>query len=707
MVLQVKNMHSGELRYSFDNSYTGWQRLEVANCHIIIVKTAYFVFFMLLSGYARCQNFPVTGQLPTTAFPVCGTDTFQQVRVPPGQTHMMVVPGCDGNVAAYADLNPFWYTFTCFSAGSLGFLITPNNLNDDYDWMLFDITNQQPSFVFTNLSLVVTGNWSGSSGLTGARSGGSAKIQCASNPRDNVSTFSSMPTLKLGHKYLLLISHYTDDNQSGYSLSFGGGSAIITDTTKAHVASATMRCDRKSLVVVLNKNMRCASVASDGSDFSINGGAVTISSGLGINCTGSFDMDSVLLNLSAPLPPGNYTVTSKLGTDDNTLTDDCGNQLPAGETASFDVVFPPVTQLDSLTPPTCAPGMIQLVFSDPISCNTVSPDGTDFTITGSSVVGIRSAKTNCVNGGTNTINLYLSSPIVAGGHYIVTLKTGTDGDGILNTCGAETPAGSTISFDVKDTVSALFNYKLNMGCVYDTIHLVYLPANGVSQWAWIIDSTTTSSLLDPDVVEAVFGPKTVQHMVSNGFCSDTVSEMVNLDNGIKSSFLAPNQICPKDAVSLNNTSLGHLVSWSWSFGDGQSSSDQNPPAHLFPSTTGGKTYTVNLIVRDSLGCADSSSAQIVKLQSCYITVPNAFTPNGDGKNDYLYPLNGFLTSDLEFKVFNRFGQLVFETRDWSKKWDGTIGGSPQPTGTYVWTLQYTDGPSGTKFSLRGTSVLIR
>jgi gliding motility-associated-like protein len=671
------------------------------------VKTAYFIFFMLVSGYGWSQNFPVTGQLATTAFPVCGTDTFQQARVPPGKTHSMVVPGCDGNVAAYEDLNPFWYTFTCFSAGSLGFLITPNNLNDDYDWMLFDITNSQPTEVYTNPALVVTGNWAGTFGLTGARAGGSAKIQCASDPKDNVSTFSTMPNLKLGHKYLLLISHYTDDNQSGYSLSFGGGSAVITDTTKAHIASANMRCDRKSLVVVLNKNMRCASVASDGSDFSINGGAVTIASGIGINCTGAFDMDSVLLNLTAPLAPGNYTVTSKLGTDDNTLTDDCGNQLPIGETASFNVVFPPVTQLDSLTTPTCAPGLIQLVFSDPISCNTVSPDGSDFTITGSSAVGIRSAKTNCVNGGTNTITLYLSSPIVAGGHYMVTLKRGTDGDGIFNICGSETPAGSTISFDVKDTVSALFNYKLNMGCVYDTIRLSYLPANGVSQWQWIIDTTTTSSLLDPDVVETIFAPKTIQHIVSNGFCSDTVTEIVNLDNVIKASFEAPNQICPKDVLTINNTSVGRLVSWSWSFGDGEFSTDQNPPAHLFPNTAAGKTYTVNLIVRDSLGCTDSAGEQIIKLQSCYIAVPNAFTPNGDGKNDYLYPLNGFMASDLDFQVFNRYGQLVFETRDWTKKWDGTIHGSLQPTGTYIWTLRYTDGPSGTKFFLRGTSILIR
>ena len=88
-------------------------------------------------------------------------------------------------------------------------------------------------------------------------------------------------------------------------------------------------------------------------------------------------------------------------------------------------------------------------------------------------------------------------------------------------------------------------------------------------------------------------------------------------------------------------------------------------------------------------------------------MPNAFTPNGDGINDFLYPLNAYKAENLIFRVYNRYGQLVFETRDWTKKWDGTIHGKEQGTGTYVWTLQFTDTESGKKFSLKGTSTLIR
>nr|MCU0396303.1 gliding motility-associated C-terminal domain-containing protein [Chitinophagaceae bacterium] len=63
--------------------------------------------------------------------------------------------------------------------------------------------------------------------------------------------------------------------------------------------------------------------------------------------------------------------------------------------------------------------------------------------------------------------------------------------------------------------------------------------------------------------------------------------------------------------------------------------------------------------------------------------------------------------DLHFRVYNRYGQLLWETRDWTRKWDGRLNGRPLDTGTYVWMLEYTDGDSGKKVSQKGTTVLIR
>jgi gliding motility-associated-like protein len=666
------------------------------------VKTVLLAHLLLISIFNWSQTFPVPGQLASTAFPVCGTSIFQQAVVPIGSTTNLVVPGCD----SYPDTNPFWYSFTCFVGGTLGFLITPNNLNDDYDWMLFDITGHNPNDVYTDVSLIVTGNWSGSPGLTGAIRGGSTKIECASNPAIYESTFSSMPTLIQGHKYLLLVSHFTQ-TQSGYSLAFGSGTAVITDTVKPVLKSASSSCDRKTLTVVLNKKMRCNSLAANGSDFLIASNPGSITGASGMNCNNGFDMDSIQLTVGAPLPPGNYSLQAQIGTDNNTLLDDCGTQIDAGDSVNFKVLPLQPTAFDSLTRPVCAPGTLQLVFSKPIQCNSIAPDGSDFTISGNPSVSISGASGICSNGLTSVINLTLNAPIVTGGNFNVTLVSGSDGNTIIDVCGMETPPGAVLSFITKDTVTASFNYNIGFGCKYDTIVLNYLPDHGVNQWQWNLDSSVQSSLMDPSIFYSIYGLKNVQHIVSNGFCSDTVSQVVNLNNALEAAFQAPNEVCPKDLVNFTDVSTGDVSSWNWNFGDGTTSNQQAPQVHLYPNTWAGKTYTVSLIVQNNMGCYDTLIKQIMKLQSCYISVPNAFTPNGDGKNDYLYPLNAFSATNLEFRVFNRYGQVVFETREWTRKWDGMINGQLQPAGTYVWTLRYIDGASGKNFFLKGTSILIR
>jgi hypothetical protein len=75
-------------------------------------------------------------------------------------------------------------------------------------------------------------------------------------------------------------------------------------------------------------------------------------------------------------------------------------------------------------------------------------------------------------------------------------------------------------------------------------------------------------------------------------------------------------------------------------------------------------------------------------------------------NDYLYPVNAYKATDLSFTVFNRNGRVVFKSRDWTGKWDGTIKGIRQASGVYVWMLEYND-PAGKRISLKGTAVLIR
>jgi len=485
-----------------------------------------------------------------------------------------------------------------------------------------------------------------------------------------------------------------------------GVTSVLTGPELPHIKSIVAECNSKVLIVVLNKSVKCFSLSINGSDFTISplvGSILTTSAN---SCVYTTDIDTVWITMSEVLPPGDYTVIIKNGTDNNTLVDENSNQIPVGESVDFTILPPVPTPLDSLSPVSCAPKKIQLVFSDPISCGSIAADGSDFKISGPQVIAITKAEGYCENGFSKRIDISLDSPIVKGGNYQVSLVNGSDGNTLVNECGIETPPGVIVDFNAKDTVSALFSYDIGWGCVYDTIALHYLPG-GATDWQWKIDSVFTSTSVAPIIIEKDFGPKFIQHIVSNSSCSDTVEKVLNLDNILTAGFQTHSEVCPKDPVSFANLSTGNIVEWNWNFGDGSFSSQETPDAHLFPDTRTEKTYTVRLVIKNDLGCYDTTTASITKKQSCYITVPNAFTPNGDGLNDYLYPLNAYQLSGLKFNVYNRVGQLVFETRDWSRKWDGTVNGKAQATGTYIWTLNYTDPDTGKNVFLRGTSTLIR
>ena len=691
------------------------------------------LFLSVQSGYLRAQGCTTLGQTPPTAFPICATDTFTQTTVPLCVNSNMQTLCSGGLNASYQDINPYWYKFTCYQSGTLGFLITPLNLNDDYDWMLFDVTGHDPMEVYTNTSLIVTYNWSGNSsleasrgytGVTGTSPTGTGVYICATNPQElggsppysDSTTLNVMPQIIIGHNYLLMVSHFTQ-TQSGYKLSFGGGTGVIRDITAPAIKEASAFCDGEHLTVIMNKRLFCNSLAADGSDFALTPANATVTSAKANACSTGFDMDTILLTLSNTLPVGGYLLSMQNGTDGNTLLDVCENSVPVGDNVPITIQSHPYTPMDSITPVTdCLPNKVSLVFKDPMKCNSVAADGSDFTITGPSAVTITKATAlNCVTDTVGNsigyiIEITLSGGIFTGGTYRITLKNGTDGNTLLNECDGITPAGSFINFTVKQSVSAAFTYAIQGGCRSDTVSFHHDGAYGVNSWQWTLDNSIVSSLQNPTYVYSTFGTKQVTLIVSNGQCRDSVTQDVVVSNQpLQAAFTAPVYLCPEDEAIFQDTSIGTISTWQWSFGNGQSASTADAPPERYPAPVNAPiaSYTVMLIVTDNRGCKDTAIHILQVPKSCYIAVPSAFTPNGDGLNDKLYPLNAYNAINLVFRVYNRFGEVLFETTDWNVRWNGNYNGEPQPSGTYVWTLTYTEKNTGKFVSSKGTAVLIR
>lgn len=683
-----------------------------------MLKTLLVIFIVAVTGsqFVMGQPCSLPGMIPSNAIPVCGTTVFHQPVVANCTGPNVATNGCSSTPATSS--SSFWYKFTCFQSGTLGFLISGISAQDDYDWVVYDITGQNPNNVFTNSNLQVSMNLYGVSNdnppfpnsPTGCSPAGSGDVHCAGSAADN-SPYNRMPTIVAGHDYLLMVTNYSQTT-FGYDLSFTGGTASITDPKLPKLLSASAPCDGSKITVKANKKLRCNSLAANGSDFTINVAGVNVIAASSTQCNPGFDFDEFTVNLSGPLPPGIHKLFIKQGTDANSLMDICGHEIPVGDSVEFEV-FPLVpTPIDSITKPGCSPTSIELVFEKGIQCNSIAANGSDFVITGPTPVNISSASGgNCINGLSNTIILELSAPIQTGGIYTVTIQNGNDGNTILNECGVPTLLNESAMFTAADTVNAAFGYTINYGCAKNTVQYFHNGNHNVNSWQWTFDNINISSLQNPVQDYFEFNNRFIQLIVSNGTCSDTAQLNLSFNNYFNADFEATALVCPNELVSLKNNTQSNsaITNWQWTFDNSSQSPLQNPPPVLFTNDFRNTVIEkpIRLIATNSFGCKDTAIQYVKVVNNCFIAVPAAFTPNGDGLNDYFYPLNAYKASNLRFYVYNRFGQLVYYTTNWQQRWDGRVKGADADSGTYVWMLFYTHSDTGKKVEQKGTVVLIR
>ncbi|MBI3509208.1 MAG: gliding motility-associated C-terminal domain-containing protein [Bacteroidetes bacterium] len=130
-----------------------------------------------------------------------------------------------------------------------------------------------------------------------------------------------------------------------------------------------------------------------------------------------------------------------------------------------------------------------------------------------------------------------------------------------------------------------------------------------------------------------------------------------------------------------------VVSWNWLLGTSDTSSSQNPCITITSGNIG--SYCAQLIVENSFGCTDTTNTCIEITNSSY-SIPNVFTPNGDGNNDLFVITNTGMQS-LQCSIYNRWGELIYQWNSTSGGWDGkTKNGSPASDGVYYFTARLTD-----------------
>jgi gliding motility-associated-like protein len=132
----------------------------------------------------------------------------------------------------------------------------------------------------------------------------------------------------------------------------------------------------------------------------------------------------------------------------------------------------------------------------------------------------------------------------------------------------------------------------------------------------------------------------------------------------------------------------------------------NSVTSFTPSYTGTTDLQYTIAIKTSAGCVTVDTVLVKPLKEVKIYVPTAFSPNKDGLNDYLKPIPAGIRELKYFRIYNRWGQLVFDLRTNEIGWDGNINGVAQGTGVYVWMAEGV-GVDNNIYRGKGTVLLVR
>lgn len=492
---------------------------------------------------------------------------------------------------ALTEDNATWYTFTAQTSGNLGFLITPNDLVDDYDWGLWDMTgiscsqlNSSAAFASCNTAGSVPGDGTNCNGITGCN-GTTANNTADPGCEPGNSPFNAFVPVTTGHTYVLMINNWTGST-SGYTIDFSASTASIFDNTKPTVINpnAALCPGSNDILLKTSEKIKVSTLSSDGSEFTISGPApIAIYSAANNDAASPYYSNSISISIGTVTVPGTYTLHISNGNDGNTFSDVCDNFL---NPISLDILVYPSYQVE---------------------------------------IGVE--KTSLCEDASNTLYNLTSLP----------------------------PEYSGIT------------YK------------------------WTDNGTLIGSTFAPPSCPITAGEHHIQLEISTLECGTSkASTQYSVYNypvfTLPSSYL----VCTGNEVELSADKGYTGVTYEWNNGSTSA------------TTTYDNTMDYAICVANNHGCTYTDQTDI--LDDCIFFLPSAFSPNDDELNDIYYfyskiPVTGVM------RIYDRWGNKVFETSDLTQGWDGTFNGKALNTGVYVCYVLLNDVALGE--DIKGNITLLR
>jgi gliding motility-associated-like protein len=302
----------------------------------------------------------------------------------------------------------------------------------------------------------------------------------------------------------------------------------------------------------------------------------------------------------------------------------------------------------------------------------------------------------------SVINGIFFTPISTATYNVV----GTDANGCVNT--------DQVVVSVTPTPIVSFVPSVSSGCV--PVVVTYTNTNpAANTYLWSLGNGVTST--NPNTVTTTYTAVgcydvTLVSTTPNGCVGQTTinSIVCTNDNPVAAFTPTPNVLSLLDTYTqLVNETTG-AETYLWNFGDGTGTSVDINPVHAFPSLEPG-SYQISLIAYSIFGCTDTALVNIEVQDEVIYYVPNSFTPDEDEYNPIFKPVftSGFDPYDYKMVIFNRWGEIIFETRDASYGWDGTYAGAVGlcKEGDYIWQIEFKTTLSDERRKITGSVTLLK
>jgi gliding motility-associated-like protein len=267
---------------------------------------------------------------------------------------------------------------------------------------------------------------------------------------------------------------------------------------------------------------------------------------------------------------------------------------------------------------------------------------------------------------------------------------------------------STVTINPIPTVSFVADQLV--GCAPLTVNLTNTSGTP-SNCSWSLGNGQVLSGCSTEYTFYQGGCYDISLTTTENGCSNTLTlnDYICVENPPVASFTTNTNVFtePIQTVSFVNNTVG-ATTYSWEFGDTQSSTIENP-IHTYSNITSG--YIITLTASSTLGCVDTYDLTIQYQEDEIFYIPNSFTPDGDNFNQTFKPIftTGFDPYNFEMIIYSRWGEIVFETHDANMGWDGSYGtdGRDVQDGSYTYKIIYKNPQKDERTIVVGHVSLVR